>query len=96
MAVKLLRGRQSVTSCRGVKSKARIVHTGVPQGSKMSPDKPRPTEPVKRICYADDIPVWATVVKLPELERKINDYLTGSHKMSSIDHLHSETKMLLV
>ena len=32
-----LRGRQSVTSCRGVKSKARIVHTGVPQGSKMSP-----------------------------------------------------------
>ena len=25
-----LRGRQSVTSCRGVKSKARIVHNGVP------------------------------------------------------------------
>ena len=58
-----LRGRQSVTSCRGVKSKARIVHTSVPQGSKMSPtlfsffylaDIPWPTEPVKRICYADD------------------------------------------
>ena len=32
-----IRGRQSVTSCRGVKSKARIVHTGVPQGCKMSP-----------------------------------------------------------
>ena len=52
-----LRGRQSVTSCRCVKSKTRIVHTGVPQGSKMSPtlfsfylaDMPRPTEPVKRI-----------------------------------------------
>ena len=65
-----LRGRQSVTSCRGVKSKARIVHTGVPQGSKMSPtlfsfyltDMPRPTEPVKRICYADDITVWASGV----------------------------------
>ena len=79
-----LRGRQSVTSCRGVKSKARIVHTGVPQGSKMSPtlfsfylaDMPRPTEPVKRICYADDITVWASGVKLPELEHKINDYLT--------------------
>ena len=45
-----LRGRQSVTSCRGGKSKARIDHTGVPQGSKMSPlfsfylsDMPRPT-----------------------------------------------------
>ena len=59
-----LRGRQSVTSCRGVKSKARIVHTGVPQGQ------------VKRICYADVITVWSSVVKLPELEHKINDYLT--------------------
>ena len=80
-----LRGRQSVTSCRGVKSKARIVHTGVPQGSKMSPtlfsffylaDMPRPTEPVKRICNADGITVWASGVKIPELEHKINDYLT--------------------
>ena len=79
-----LRGRQSVTSCRGVKSKVRLVHTGVPQGSKMSPtlfsfylaDMPRPTEPVKRICYADDITVWASGVKLPELEHRINDYLT--------------------
>ena len=52
-----LRGRQSVPSCRGVKSKARIVHTVVPQGSKMSPtlfsfylaDMPGPTEPVKRM-----------------------------------------------
>ena len=32
-----LRGRQAVTSCRGVKLTARIVHTGVPQGSKLSP-----------------------------------------------------------
>ena len=48
-----IRGRQSVTSSRGVKSKARIIHTGVLQGSKLSPtlfsfyiaDMPRPTEP---------------------------------------------------
>ena len=79
-----LRGRQSVTSCRGVKSKARIVHTSVQQGSTMSPtlfifylaDMPQPTEPVKRICYADDITVWASGIKLPELEHKINEYLT--------------------
>ena len=79
-----LRGRQSVTSCRVVKSKARIIHTGVPQGSKISPtlfsfylaDMPRPIQPVKRICYADDITVWVSGVKLPELEHKINDYLT--------------------
>ena len=37
---------------------------------------PRPTEPVKWICYADDITVWASGVKLPKLEHKINDYLT--------------------
>ena len=37
---------------------------------------PRPTEPVKRICYADDITVWASGIKLPELEHKINDNLT--------------------
>ena len=64
--------------------KGKIVHTGVPQSSKMSPtlfsfylaDIPRLTEPVKQICYADNITVWASVVKLPELEHKINDYLT--------------------
>ena len=39
-------------------------------------DIPRPTEPVKRICYADDITIWASGVKSPELEHKINDYLT--------------------
>ena len=84
MASNYLRGRQSVTSCRGVMSKVRIVHNGVPQCTKMSPtlfslylaDMPRPTEPVKQICYADDITVWASGVKIPELEHKLNDYLT--------------------
>ena len=36
---------------------------------------PRPTEPVKRVCYADDITVWATGVKIPDLEDSINSYL---------------------
>ena len=79
-----IRGRQSVTSSRGVLSKARIIHTGVPQGSKLSPtlfsfyiaDMPRPTEPGKRICYADDITVWASGVVISELEHKVNTYLT--------------------
>ena len=76
--------RQAVTSCIGVKSKARIVHTGVPQGSKMAPtlfsfylaDMTQPTEPVKQICYVDGITVWASGVKISELEHKINGYLT--------------------
>ena len=78
------RSRQSVISCRDVQSKARIVHTGVPQASKMSPtilsfylaDMPRPTEPVKWIWYADDITVWTSGVKIPKLEHMINGYLT--------------------
>ena len=36
---------------------------------------PRPTEPVKRVCYADDITVWVTRVKIPDLEDSVNSYL---------------------
>ena len=61
----------------------RIVRTGVPQGSKLSPslfhyyiaDMPRPAAPVKRVCYADDITFWATGPKIPQLESMINNYL---------------------
>ena len=37
---------------------------------------PWPTEPVKRICYVDDITVWASGVEISELEHKVNTYLT--------------------
>ena len=68
---------------RGTKSSTIIVRTGVPQGSKLSPslfnyyiaDMPRPTPPVKRVCYADDITVWASGPKIPQLESMINKYL---------------------
>ena len=36
---------------------------------------PRPTPPVKRVCYADDITVWAPGPKIPQLESMINNYL---------------------
>ena len=78
-----LRGRQAATSFRGTKSSTRIGRTGVLQGSKLSPsqfnyyiaDMPRPAPPVKRVCYADDITVWATGPKIPQLESMINNYL---------------------
>ena len=77
-----LRGRQAATSFRCTKSSTRIVRTGVPHGSKLSPafnyyiaDMPRLTTPVKRVCYADDISVWASEPKIPLLESMINSYL---------------------
>ena len=78
-----LGGRQAATSFRGTKSSTRIARTGVPQGSKLLlslfnyyiADMPRPTPPVKRGCYADDITVWASGPKIPQLESMINSYL---------------------
>ena len=37
---------------------------------------PWPTEPVKRICYVDDIIVCVSGVEISELEHKVNTYLT--------------------
>ena len=36
---------------------------------------PRPTDPVKRVCYADDLTVWASGVNIPDLEVSLNNYI---------------------
>ena len=36
---------------------------------------PTPTEPVKHVCYADDLTVWATGVNIPGMEDSLNSYL---------------------
>ena len=72
-----------MTCFRGVKSTSRKVNTGSPQGSKLSPSlfsfyiahMPRPTDPVKRVCYADDLTVWASGVNITDLEVSLNNYL---------------------
>ena len=78
-----MRGRQAATSFRGTRSSTRTVRTGVAQCTMLSPslfnyyivDMPRPTPPVKRVCYADNITVWATGPKILQLESMINSYL---------------------
>ena len=78
-----LRGRQAKTCFRGVKSTSRKASTGVRKGTKRSPslfsfyiaDMPRPTDPVKRVCYTDNLTVWASGVYIPDLEVSLNNYL---------------------
>ena len=36
---------------------------------------PIPTDPVKRVCYTDDLTVWAAGVNIPDLDVSINNYL---------------------
>ena len=40
-------------------------------------EMPRPTEPVRRISYADNITVCASGVKISELKQKVNIQLDG-------------------
>ena len=64
-------------------STSKNVNTCVPPGSKLSPslfsfyiaNMQKQTEPVKRVCYTGDLTVWATRVKIPDLEDSINSYL---------------------
>ena len=83
MAVMLSERKTSQDLLQRCKIASRKVNTGVPQGSKLSPslfsfyidDMLRSTEPVKWVCYADDLTVWATGVKIPDLEDSVNSYL---------------------
>jgi hypothetical protein len=78
-----LRGRQACTIFRQNKSRARIVHCGVPQGSVISPalfnsyvaDMPEPTEDVTIVSYADDLSVFTTGANIQQLEDRLNAYL---------------------
>ena len=88
-----IRGRQSVTSCRGVKSIARMSTLAFRKARSchlrysVSSDRPRPTEPVMRICDADDIIVWPSGGKIPELDHKVNTYLTDMSRFLRVNSL---------
>ena len=78
-----LRGRQAKTCFRCVKSTSLKVNTGVPQGSKLLPslfsfyiaDMLRPFDPVRWICYANDLTIWASGINIPNLYVCVNSYL---------------------
>ena len=73
-----LRGRQAKTCFRCVKSTP--ASHKAPKGSPSLfsfyiADILIPTEPVKRVCYADDLTVWATGVNIPDMEDSLNSHL---------------------
>ena len=47
----------------------------IPQFSFYIADMPRSTDPVKRVCYAVDLTVWALEVNKPDIEVSPNSYL---------------------
>ena len=50
---------------------------------------PRPTPPVKRVCYGDDITVWASGPNIPLLESMINSL------MRDVDIYQKENSLLI-
>ena len=75
-----LSGRQAKPCFRGVKLTSSKVSTNVRKAPTCHchfyiADLPRLTEPVWRVCYADDLAVWATGFKILYLEHSINSYL---------------------
>ena len=78
-----LTGRQARTLFRGETSPARIVRTGVPQGSIISPtlfnsyvgSLPSPPEGVNVVSYADDVTPWDSGPKINIITAKLQPYL---------------------
>jgi hypothetical protein len=78
-----LRGRQSSTKFRNASSPFRIIRTGVPQGSVISPalfnayirDLPIPPPGIHLVSYADDITIYSSGPKIGPIVRRLNDYI---------------------
>ena len=78
-----LHGRMAKTLFRDRLSKARVVRTGVPQGSVISPtlfdfyvhDAPTPPDNVRLISYADDFTPYATGTDVDSLSTTLTDYV---------------------
>ena len=47
---------------------------------------PMPTEPVKWVYYVDDLTVWATGIKIPDMEDSLNSYLEENTLLSFNKH----------
>ena len=78
-----LRGRKSYTTFKDHSSPHKTIHSGVPQGSIISPalfnayirDLPTPPEGVYIISYADDITLFSSGSDIPEITSRLNNYL---------------------
>ena len=82
-----LKGRQSRVLFRGKTSSIRIIRTGVPQGSVISPalfniylkDLPLPPDGISLVTYADDITLFKSGTNIQEICDDLNEYLEVLH-----------------
>ena len=82
--------RQPVDSCRTTSdadNQLQAAEESLTLFSFYIADMPQATEPVMRICYADDITVWASGVKISELEQKVNTYLLEMSRFLRVNSL---------
>ena len=95
-----LHGRIAKTLFRDRLSEVRVVRTGVPQGSVISPtlfifyvhDAPTPPDNVRLISYADGVTPYATGTHVDSFSTTLTDYVgdladyvLGLHLLLSID-----------
>ena len=78
-----LRGRKAFTTFKGQSSSQNTIHSGVPQGSIISPalfnayirDLPTPPEGIFIVSYADDITLYSSGTDIPDITSRLNAYL---------------------
>jgi len=95
-----LRGRKAYTTFKDKSSPQSTIHSGVPQGSIISPalfnayirDIPTPPDGISIISYADDITIYCSGTDIPDITSRLNTYLTTLSNFLTDRHLIISTQ----